>query len=154
MRELTLTVLGKTFVSGRPRFRFVRPSDDPDADTRIESCIGRIWVTLAGRFRILDGRRTNCLSRRESCIRRTGDEDSGKQPRWQGWYQPQIVDLVEFSRKADGMPVIQQMLNDERVFGQPLVSLVVGCCVVQCYQIVLEAACDHVQIDSSSINMA
>src|SRR5260370_36454527 len=125
MGELTLAVLGESLMSHVPRFVFIRPGDDSDADTGIESGIRRLLDALVGGLWILDGGRANRLSRRQSCLRRAGDEDSGKGLRRQRWRQPQIVHRVELSGKGDRVRGCYQLLDDQRGFDQPLVSLVV-----------------------------
>src|SRR5437660_4343011 len=91
MGELALAVLRESLMSHVPCFVFLRSGDDSDADTGIESGVRQLLGTLVGGLWILDGSRPDCLSRRPPCLRRAGDEDSGKKFGRQRRRQPQVV---------------------------------------------------------------
>src|SRR5207245_11451114 len=90
--------------------------------------------------------------RHPSVLRSPRDEDARPQFRRERWRHLEPFHLVELTLVCHDL-ARQQSLDDQRVFLQPFVSLVVRRGVVERREIVLEAAGDQVEVEPPGVEM-
>src|SRR6266481_4571413 len=151
MGQLTLPVLRETLLGEFPRFRLRAPRNYPHTHATIEFVLRVLSLVIPCWFRILHSRCANCLGGLQSCLRRSGNEDSWKKLRREGRCHSQLVDLIEFPFHRDRFASGEKLLDNACVLDDPLITLVMRRRVVQRGQIVLEPPGDQIEVDTASV---
>src|SRR6266571_4708 len=149
--ELPLPVFRKPGVGDGPCLARVLAGDDPDADPERGGVDRRRRLVLGHRLGVAHGERAELSGRRQSRVRRPGDEHARCECGVERRRQLHLGDPVVAPVQRHGSRAAEQLHDERRVLDQPGVPLVVGRRIVQRLEVVLEAARNHVEVDEDPL---